>query len=99
MTAKLAVKVIPKAARDGVAGWMSDVLKVRVTAAPERGKANTAVLGMIAAALRVPRDSVRLIAGAASERKLLEIDGLTDAELRARLGECGKTGLTRHGCP
>lgn len=99
MTAKLAVKVVPKAARDAVAGWMGDVLKVRVTAPPERGKANTAVLGMIADALRVPRGRVRLIAGGASERKLLEIDGLTDAEVRARLAEYGKTGLTRHGCP
>lgn len=99
MTAKLAVKVIPKAARDAIAGWMGDMLKVRVTAAPERGKANAAVLGLIADALRVPRGNVRLTAGATRERKLLEVDGLSDAEVRARLRECGNTGLARHGCP
>ncbi len=75
-------------------GWVGDALKIRVTAPPERGKANDAVLNTISAALGLPRRSVHLIAGATSERKIVEVDGLTEVELRARLqrfsAEAGK---------
>lgn len=40
---KLVLKVIPGASREGIAGWLGDTLKVRVTALPEGGKANRAV--------------------------------------------------------
>ena len=50
---RLAVKVVPKASRDGVAGWLGDALKVCVTAPPERGKANAAVERVVAHALGV----------------------------------------------
>jgi uncharacterized protein (TIGR00251 family) len=82
---KLAVKVVPSASRNEIAGWLSDVLKVRVTAPPERGKANAAVEETIAAALGVAGDRVRVASGHGSPRKMIEIDGLTDAEIRARL--------------
>ena len=86
MHVRLAIKVVPKASRDGVAGWLGDILKVCVTAPPERGKANTAVERVVADALGVPRDRVRVIAGHASPRKVVEIDGVEDADVRARLG-------------
>lgn len=82
---KLPVKVVPGASRSEIAGWLGDVLKVRVTAAPERGKANAAVEETIAAALGVAADRVRVASGHGSPRKTIEIDGLTDAEIRARL--------------
>jgi uncharacterized protein len=77
--------VTPKASREGVVGWVGDALKVRVRAAPERGRANEAVRAVLAAALGVPADSVRLVAGHAAPRKLVEVDGLDDAELRRRI--------------
>lgn len=83
--AKLVVKVVPKASRDELAGWIGDALKVRVSAAPERGKANAAVVAIIAATLGVPAPRVRLVAGTASERKTIAVDGLSDGELRARV--------------
>ena len=82
---KLAVKAIAGAAGDGVQGWLGDVLKVRVRAAPERGRANAAVLEVLAQALEVPRTSVRIVAGWTSPRKIVEIDGLEEAEIRRRL--------------
>jgi len=87
---RLAVKVVPKASRDGVAGWLGDALKVCVTAPPERGKANAAVERVVADALGVPRDRVRVVAGHAAPRKVVEIDGVEDADVRARLGAGGR---------
>lgn len=82
---RLQVKVVPKSSRNGVAGWMGDTLKVCVSAAPERGKANAAVAEVLAISLGIARRSVRLVAGETSQRKLFEIDGLDLAEVRSRL--------------
>lgn len=83
---KLNVKVVPKASRNEIAGWLGNALKVRVAAPPEAGRANDAVEALIAEALGLPRSQVRLIAGAASARKIVEIVGIAERELRARLG-------------
>ena len=72
---RLHLKVVPKASRDRVVGWVGDRLKVQVTAAPERGKANDAVIEVLAAALGVPRGRVRIVAGETSPLKTVEIDG------------------------
>lgn len=82
---RLSVKVVPGASRDEIAGWLGDALKVRVAAPPEGGRANAAVQGLIAAALGLPASQVRLVAGAASPRKTVEVAGIEERELRARL--------------
>jgi uncharacterized protein (TIGR00251 family) len=83
----LPVKVVPKSSRNRVAGWMGDALKVCVTAPPEKGKANAAVKALLAEKLGIPKESVCIVAGHASPRKTVEIDGLDDAELRRRLAD------------
>lgn len=93
-TARISVRVTPGARSDEIAGWQGDsaagsgqaVLRVRVRAAPERGKANEAVCRLVARALGLPPTSVTLSRGAASRGKLLRIDGLSDDEVRRRLG-------------
>jgi uncharacterized protein YggU (UPF0235/DUF167 family) len=50
---KLTIKVVPASSQNGLAGWLGDTLKVRVTAPPERGKANAAAEATIAEALGV----------------------------------------------
>ena len=82
---RLQIKVVPKSSRNCVAGWMGDTLKVWVTAPPERGKANGAVLAVLADALGVSRESIRLVAGLKSSRKVVEIEGLVAAEVHRRL--------------
>lgn len=72
---RLLLKVVPKASRDRVVGWVGDRLKVQVTAAPERGKANEAVIEVLADALGVPRSKVRILAGETSPLKTVEVDG------------------------
>ena len=83
---RLRLKVVPKAAHSGIAGWMGDALRVRVTAAPERGKANGAVIALLASALGIPRERIALVSGETQAYKVVEIRGLSDAELRLRLG-------------
>lgn len=83
---RLEVRVVPKSSRDRIAGWTGGALRVCVTAPPERGKANAAVENLLAAALGLARGSVRLVSGATSRRKLVEIEGLDEAEVRRRIG-------------
>lgn len=77
MTTRLDVKVSPKASRNAVTGWMGEVLKISVTAAPERGKANDAVEQLLADALGLPRSAVTVVAGHTSKLKRVQIVGLT----------------------
>jgi uncharacterized protein YggU (UPF0235/DUF167 family) len=75
----LAVKAAPKASRDAILGVMATpdghALKVAVTAAPDKNKANVAVAALVAKALGVPKSAVQVIAGATDRRKLLHVDG------------------------
>ena len=82
---KLEVKAVPGSSRNGVAGWLGDVLKVRVTAPAEGGKANVAIEAAIADRLGIAKACVRVVAGATSPRKLVEITGLSESEIYARL--------------
>jgi len=71
----LDVKVIPRAPVREVSGWMADgALKIKVTAVPEKGKANDEVCAILAAYLNVPRRSVEVILGHASQRKRVRIN-------------------------
>jgi len=83
---RLAVKVVPGASRGGLAGWLGDALKLRVTAPPERGRANAAVCALLAEMLSLPGGCVRVVGGHGSARKVVEIDRLSAAEVDARLG-------------
>jgi len=88
--ARLFVKLTPGAAQDRLDGWDSDpdgrpVLKVRVRARPIEGKANDALVRLVAEALDVPRSAVSLVQGDRSRIKRLEVTGLDDDGLRQRL--------------
>ena len=82
---QLRIKVVPGARSEGVE-WMGDVLKVKVRAAPEKGRANVAVEELLARLLAIPQSSVRIAAGFGSPLKTLEISSLPDlASLRQKL--------------
>jgi uncharacterized protein YggU (UPF0235/DUF167 family) len=86
MAVTLAVHVTPKAGRDEVAGWRGHELALRVSVAPEGGKANAAVCALVAKALAVPKSSVSVVRGAASRHKLLAFSSATDADVEAAFG-------------
>lgn len=78
--------MVPGASRTELSGWLGDILKVRVSAPPEKGKANAAVEALLARELGLPVKSVRIASGQASQQKLVEIEDLSAAELRRKLG-------------
>jgi uncharacterized protein len=83
---KLRVKVTPKSSRNAILGWRGDILKISVTAAPERGRANDAVETYLAERLGIRRASVRIVSGHTAELKQVEIEGIDDTEVLSRLG-------------
>jgi uncharacterized protein (TIGR00251 family) len=89
-TVRLRLRVSPGASRAAVVGRYGDAWKVRVTAAPERGRANDDVVGLIADSLGVVRPDVRLVAGQSSRDKVVELSGITLEEAERRLEAAGK---------
>ena len=86
---RVALKVTPKAARAGVTGVETDaagraVLKVRVTAPAEGGKANAALVKLLAKAWKLPKGALKVVAGGKDRRKTLLVEG-DPAELAPRL--------------
>ncbi len=91
---RLRVRLTPKGARDAIEGWWSDsegreALKARVAAPPEDGKANTALIGLLARVLEVKKSEVRIASGVSSRLKTIEIDG-DERVLSARLDQVAK---------
>jgi uncharacterized protein (TIGR00251 family) len=83
--ALLRVRVTPKSSRDEVVGWFGDELSVRVTAPPDKGKANAAACRVVAKLVGVPKSSVCVARGHASRHKTLTVAGRTDSEVAAVL--------------
>ena len=81
----LPVRAQPGARRAGVVGEQAGALKVAVTAPPENGRANKALLEVLRDALRLKRSQLELLAGATSRDKRFLIRGLTKAELEMRV--------------
>ena len=79
------MKVAPGARKDEITGWMGDALKLRVSAPPEKGRANRAVVALLARTLAASREGIVIVAGAGSRRKLIRIEGLSLEEVRARI--------------
>lgn len=76
---RLRLKVRPQARRPGIDGVVPDIegeaLAVSVTAAPEDGKANAAVIALLARTWKLPATSFAVIQGAAARRKLVSVAG------------------------
>jgi len=80
-----AVRVQPRARRNAVAGLKGDALKVCVTAPPEDGRANEALIELLAETLDVKRRQIEILTGATSRDKVVRVSGLGRTELAAKL--------------
>jgi len=86
-SARLQLRVAPGAGRSEVVGRHGDAWKVRVTAAPEGGKANDAVVRLVAATLGLPRRDVEIVSGHTARDKVVAVAGLELNETERRLAE------------
>lgn len=89
---RLRLRVAPGATRPGVVGRHGDGWKVRVAEPPERGRANDAVLALLARTLGVPRASLTLVSGHGARDKVVELDGIELDEVERRLTAAGEGG-------
>lgn len=87
---RLTLRVAPGARRAGVVGRHGDGWKVRVTAAPERGRANEELIGLLADTLGLGRARIHVVAGLSGRDKIVELDGLSRDEIESRLAAVGK---------
>lgn len=75
----------PGSTRSSVVGRHGSAWKLRVAARPERGKANDAVLALVADAVGIPAGDVELVAGASSRDKVVLLHGVTEADAVERM--------------
>ncbi len=92
-TTRLRVRVSPGAGRSAVVGRHGDAWKLRVTDAPERGRANQAVLRLLAEALTLPPTALTLVSGHGCREKIVELTGVGPALVERRLASA--SGLDR----
>jgi uncharacterized protein (TIGR00251 family) len=81
----LPVRAQPGARKAGIVGEHAGALKVAVTAPPEDGRANKALLEVLREALGLKRSQLELLSGATSREKRFLVHGLTLTELAARI--------------
>jgi uncharacterized protein (TIGR00251 family) len=81
----IAVRVQPRAKRNAVVGVVGEALKVQVTAPPEDGRANDAVLELIADWLGAKRRQIEIISGATNRNKMIRVIGVSRALLEEKL--------------
>ena len=92
MSARLKLRVSPGAARTSVVGRHGDAWKVRVTAAPADGKANAAVVRLLAATLALSVRDVEIVSGHGSRDKMVALQGIDVDEIERRLGQASGAG-------
>jgi uncharacterized protein (TIGR00251 family) len=82
----LSIKAIPNAPRSEIVGWLGDSLKVKIHAPAVAGRATQALCEYLAEQLGVSKRAVTVLQGETSRLKVLQISGLTKAEVIRRLG-------------
>ena len=84
-------KIVPGSSRTAVAGLLDDMIKIKVAAAPERGKANQCLVAFLAKRLGVKKNAVHITAGQTSPVKRVQVNGISSKILLEKLG-LGKQG-------
>ena len=77
--------MVPGASQDKIVGWLGEALKIRLRAQAEKGKANSALIALLAEMLKTPPRNISVHSGQTSRTKVIAIAGMSDAELQKRL--------------
>jgi uncharacterized protein (TIGR00251 family) len=80
-----AVKVHPRAKKNGITGELGNAMKLSLTTPPVDGKANAACIEFFAKLLKVSRSSITIASGHASRIKVIRVAGLSAQQVRDRL--------------
>ena len=81
----LTLRLVPRAARDGIQGVLGDALKIRLTAPPVEGQANAALLQFLRSKLDLPASQIQLLSGLTGRNKRVLVRGLSASDIRRRL--------------
>jgi uncharacterized protein len=92
---RVRLRVSPGSGRAEIVGRHGDGWKVRVTAAPEHGRANDAVLRLLADALSVPRETMTIVSGHSARDKIVELTGVGPGLIERRLTSASTTDRGR----
>jgi len=83
-------KIVPGSSRTVVAGTLEEMIKIRVAAAPEKGKANQCLIAFLAHELGVKKNTIEILSGHTNPVKQVRVAGISAAELLDRLGLGGQ---------
>jgi uncharacterized protein len=92
---RLRLRVSPGARRAEIVGRHGDAWRVRVAPPPEQGRANEAVLRLVAETLAVPRNAVTLVSGHGGRDKIVELTGVEPAEITRRFASAAAPSRAR----
>lgn len=70
------VKIVPNASANEIIGFMQDELKIKLSASPQKGKANKQLIAFLAKEWKLPKSAISITRGKTGRHKLLEIEGL-----------------------
>jgi uncharacterized protein len=79
------VKIVPGSSSTKISGILDDMLKIKVAAAPEKGKANQCLIKFLAEMLDVKKNSIQIISGQTSPVKQIQISGISSNTLLKQL--------------
>ena len=82
----LVVKVVPGSSRTTIGGLLENMLKIKVSSPPEKGKANQCLIEFLAEKLSVKKSAISIISGQSSPVKSIKILGISAETLSAKLG-------------
>ena len=81
----LQIRVVPRAKRNSIEVGSDGRIKVRVTAIPESGKANDAVIALLSKRIGVPKRDIEIVRGQTARNKTIRVDGVTKQEVLGKL--------------
>jgi hypothetical protein len=83
--AKIAVQISPGASKNEINGMLNDVLRIKIAAPPEKGKANKELIDYLSHLLDIRKDRLDIVKGHTSKNKLISVDGLSKVSILEKL--------------
>ena len=87
---RLSLKVVPGSSRDEIVGWLGDSLKMKVKAPPDKGRADEAVVALLAERLGIDASSIAVVSGHSSSAKVVEVDAMDVEAIRTAFPSTNK---------